>query len=251
MKIVIVMPTYNEVKNIGMMIDILAGQKFSELKPAEMQLLIVDSASPDGTADIVRQKMISYPNVYLLEGESRGLGDAYIKGFKYAMLQLHADAVVEMDADFQHDPEYLDSMIATFSNGADYVIGSRYMPGGSLPSGWSRFRRVISSLGNDFARYFLSVTHLHDLTTGYKLTRIKGVMDRIDLDNLMVLHGFAYKVDLLYQIIHLSKTVVEIPIHFRERKHGESKFDIRELIETLRVVVNLRGRAVSERVKNQ
>ncbi len=251
MKIVIVMPTYNEAMNIGRMIDILAGQKFSELQPVQMQLLVVDNDSQDGTADIVREKRRSFPAVHLLIGRTKGLGNAYIEGFKHAMHRLHADAVIEMDADFQHDPDYLNSMIAAFLGGADYIIGSRYIPGGSIPSGWAWYRKAASCFGNIFARYVLGLTHLHDLTTGFRLTRIKGVLDTIDLDNIMAPERFAYKVDLLYKTVRISKKTIEIPIQFKERKLEQSKFNFKELFATYNVVVSLRLTEVGKRLKRQ
>ncbi len=251
MNIVIVMPTHNEAMNIGRMIDVLAGQKFLELQPARMQLLVVDSNSSDDTANIVRRKIEAFPAVHLLSGNDRGLGNSYIKGFKYAMHRLHADAIIEMDADFQHDPEDLHAMVTAFTEGADYVIGSRYTPGSSIPSGWSWYRKTLSCFGNRFASHLLGIPHLHDLTTGFRLTRIQGVLNTIDLDNLMALERFAYKVDLLYKTVHISQNTIEIPIHFKERVREQSKFEFKELIVTFWVVVILCSKKVENRFKKR
>ena len=240
MRIVIIMPTYNESENIGEMIDALRKRYFVKNKKLEIFLLVVDDNSPDGTADIVKQKMQQCPQIYLLCGKKKGLGYAYVKGMKFAMKELNADAVIEMDADFQHDPSYVEKIVMEFINGADYVIGSRYIEGGSVPIGWAFYRRAISRYGNLFAKYVLGLHNVSDLTTGFRLTRVKGVLEKIDLDNLMELHRFAFKVDLMYKTLFLSKKTIEVPIHFLERVKEKSKFNLVELIATYKVVVLLR-----------
>src|SRR3972149_9156106 len=122
-KIVIVMPTYNEAENVGRMIDELFEKEFPQIKNAEMHLLIVDDNSPDGTGKIVEEGRQKYPNLHLLTGEKQGLGWAYIRGFKYAMEKGNADAVMEMDADFQHPPRFVKDMVMAYLDGAEYVIG--------------------------------------------------------------------------------------------------------------------------------
>ena len=120
------------------------------------------------------------------------------------MKEFNADAVLEMDGDFQHPTRFIKPMVDTFLAGADYCIGSRYVKGGSIPKEWQFSRRAVSYLGNLFIRLVLLRPSLHDLTTGFRLSREK-VLDQIDLPNLMELNRFAYKVDLLYQSIKLSK----------------------------------------------
>ncbi len=133
--IVIVMPTYNESSCISEMIETLMKVTFPGVQ-AEMHLLIVDDSSPDGTGQIVRDKMGLYPHLHLLTGKKEGLGWAYVRGINHAIKELHADAVIEMDADFQHDPLYIPEMVRRFHVGFDYVIGSRYTKrGGVLPHG--------------------------------------------------------------------------------------------------------------------
>lgn len=239
-KVVIVMPAYNEAENIGRMIDALLKVYFPQIKEAEMHLLVVDDNSPDGTGDVVRREMAKYKNLHLLQGKKQGLGWAYIRGFRYAMNELHADAVIEMDADFQHNPIYVRPLVKAFVNGADYVIGSRYVKGGSIPKEWALHRKAVSFLGNLFARVILLLPQLHDVTTGFRLTRVKGVLDQIDLENIMALDRFAYKVDLLFKSHKLSKKTREVPIAFAPRVREKSKFDMKELIETYKVVITLR-----------
>lgn len=248
-KVVIVMPTYNERDNIARMIEVLFEQVFPKIKDTEMHLLVVDDNSPDDTGEVVREKSKKYEKLHLTTGEKQGLGMAYVRGMKYAMKKLNADAVMEMDADFQHDPKYIEDMVRVFSEGADYVIGSRYIKGGSIPAEWEIYRKAISYFGNLFARVVLWLPKVHDTTTGFRLTRVRGVLDKIDLDNLMELHRFAFKVDLLFQSVKNADKVVEVPIHFAPRKKEKSKFSMAEMIATYKVVVFLRLKASQRFIK--
>ena len=185
MKVVVIMPAYNEAENIGPMIEELFGKEFPQIKSVEMHLLVVDDFSPDGTGDIVKKYQSKYPNLHLLQKQKEGLGWAYIRGMQYAMFKLGADAVMEMDADFQHPPRFVKDMVAAYLNGADYVIGSRYIKGGSIPKEWAFSRKFVSYFGNLFIRLALLKPKIHDLTTGFRLTRVKGVLDQIVLVHLM------------------------------------------------------------------
>ncbi len=238
-KIVIIMPLYNEAKNMSRMIKELFMIEFPKIQKAEMHLLVVDDNSPDGTGEIVKKAMEKHKNLHLVTGEKEGLGMAYIRGMKYAMKKLNADAVMEMDSDFQHPPAFVAPMVKAYIEGADYAIGSRYIPGGSIPEEWPFFRKAISFFGNLFIRIVLMKPKLHDLTTGFRLTKVKGVLDKIDLDNLMEPHRFAYKVDLLYQSVKNAKKVVEVPLQFASRKQEKSKFDTKEMIATFKVAIIL------------
>lgn len=239
-KIVIVMPAYNEATNIGTMIDELFTDIFPKIKNAEMHLLIVDDFSPDGTGEIVKKYQLKYkPNLHLIQKKKEGLGWAYVKGFRYAMDRLSADAVMEMDADFQHPPEFVIPMVAAYLNGADYCIGSRYIKGGSVPKSWGLFRQLISYFGNLFIRLVLLKPQFHDMTTGFRLTRVKGVMDKIDLENLMELKMFAHKVDLFYRTSKIAKNIVEVPLSFAARTKDISKFNTKEMIASFKLAIIL------------
>jgi len=237
--IVVIIPTYNEAKNIGRMIDELVGVQFPKIGGVDMHLLVVDDNSPDGTGDVVRDKMKKFKHVHLVTGEKQGLGMAYIRGMKHAVKNLKADAVMEMDADFQHPPRFVKPMVAAYLDGAEYVIGSRYIPGGSVPKEWATTRKAISFFGNLFIRLVLVKPRLHDLTTGFRLTKVKGVLDKIELDNLMELNRFAYKVDLLYQSIKNAKVVKEVPLEFAARTEETSKFSMQEMVSTFKVAIIL------------
>ena len=236
-KVVIVMPTFNEAENIEPMIEELLGNEFPKIDRAEMHLLVVDASSPDGTGKIVEEKMKKYENLHLLSKEKGGLGADYVAGFKYAVDKLSADAVMEMDADFQHPPRFVKPMVDAYLAGGEYVIGSRYIPGGSVPKEWALTRRMVSFFGNLFIRIVLLKPKIHDLTTGF--TKVKGVLDKIDLDNIMEPRRFAYKVDLLYQSIKNAKKVVEVPLQFAPRTKEQSKFDTKEMIATFKVAIIL------------
>ncbi len=242
-KIVIVMPTYKEKENIEKMIPELFEKQFPSIKDAEMHLLIVNDlpygGPDDGTGYVVRKYMSKYSRLHILEGKKEGLGWAYVRGIKYAVNKLQADAIIEMDADFQHPPRFVRPMVEAYLGGADYVIGSRYIKGGSVPSEWAVHRKAISFFGNLFIRIVLLKPSIHDLTTGFRLTRVKGVLDKIKLENLMELTRFAYKVDLLYQSIKNSKKVVEVPLEFAPRAQESSKFSMKEMLATFKVAIIL------------
>jgi dolichol-phosphate mannosyltransferase len=239
-KVVVVMPAWNEADNIKSMIEELVDKEFPKIEGAEMHLLIVDNRSKDETATIVEEASKTRSNVHIIQqGDKSGLGWAYIAGFKHAVSNLGADAVMEMDADFQHPPRFVKPMVEAYLNGADYVIGSRYIPGGSIPKEWAFFRKFVSFAGNLFIRLVLLKPKIHDLTTGFRLTRVKGVLEKMDLDNLMEPGRFAHKVDLMYQATKNAKKVVEVPLEFASRTKEKSKFNTKEMIATFKVAIIL------------
>ena len=238
-KVVIVMAAWNEAENIKRMIDVLFDDVFPKID-AEMHLLVADNNSTDGMTQLVEEEMEKRKNLHIVQqGEKKGLGNAYIAGFKYAVAKLGADAVMEMDADGQHPPQFVKPMVDAYLNGAEYVIGSRYIPGGSIPKEWAFFRKFVSFFGNLYIRLVLLKPSIHDLTTGFRLTKVKGVLDKIELDNLMEKERFAYKVDLLYQSIKNAKKTVEVPLEFKPRTTDKSKFNTKETIATLKVATVL------------
>jgi len=238
------MPTYKEKDNIERMITELFEKEFPKIRNVSMHLLVVndlpsDGGPDDGTGDIVKKYAKKFDNLHIIEDKKQGLGWAYVRGMKYAMERLHADAVMEMDADFQHPPRFVAPMVAAYLDGADYAIGSRYIKGGSVPKEWAMHRKAVSFFGNLFIRIALVKPKIHDLTTGFRLTRVKGVLDKIKLNELMELSRFAYKVDLLYQSIKNSKKVVEVPLEFAPRTEEVSKFSMQEMVSTFKVAIIL------------
>lgn len=226
-KVVIILPTYNERDNIGRMIDAL--QEQSQGFGHEMHILVVDDSSPDGTADVVRLKQITYPNVHLLLGQKAGLGAAYIRGMVHAMDQLHADVVFEMDADFSHKPEDVPRLMAAIDQGADFVIGSRYVKGGSIPKEWGLMRRLNSLGGNIVGRYVAGLYRIHDCTAGFRAIKT-SLLRKVEFDELRV-QGYAFQVALLHEAVSLEAKIEEIPVEFIDRTAGESKLGISDIIE--------------------
>lgn len=237
-KVVICLVALNEASNIKEMIRVLTKEEFPKID-AEMSILVIDNHSTDGMTEIVEEISKTNKNVHIIQQQNKGLGWAYVSGFQYAMNELRADAVLEMDADFQHPPKFVKPMVDAYIAGADYCIGSRYIKGGSIPKEWAFHRKAVSYFGNLFIRLVLLKPGIHDLTTGFRLSRVKGVLDQIDLPNLMELNRFAYKVDLLYQCLKNSKKTVEVPLEFETREKDVSKFNPKEMISTFKVAVIL------------
>lgn len=248
MKIVVIIPTYNEANAIGRLIDALQGE-FRRVSRHDLGILVVDGNSPDGTADVVRDAVRRAPNVSLLvEEKKRGLGAAYLMGMRYAAEELHADAVMEFDGDFQHDPKDVPRLIAEFDNGYDYVIGSRYVPGGTVPKTWSRYKRFLSRVGGSwFTRVLLRIP-VRDSTSGFRLSRVAPFFKHLPLDETRILSKrHAYKVHLLYEMIRAGAKVKEVPIAFLERAGGSSKSTAEDIMETLKVLFALRFRRRTKR----
>ena len=227
MKIIIIIPTYNERENIGALINALQAE-FTNI-PHNMNILVVDDNSPDKTSEIVKAEMQKYPNVFLITGKKQGLGAAYIRGMKYAVDQLNADSVMEMDADFSHKPEDVSRLISALDAGADFAIGSRYIKGGSIPATWGIMRKMISKGGNIFARYIAGLNKIKDCTAGFRAIR-SSVIRNINMDNLKV-QGYAFQMALLHRAIMGRAIVKEIPVNFVDRVEGKSKIGLSDIVE--------------------
>ncbi len=227
MKIVIVLPTYNENGNISLLLDALFGL-FPSLGH-EMHVLVVDDRSPDGTGETVSAMMGTRPRLHLLTGEKRGLGNAYIRGIRYALDILEADAVMEMDADFSHDPKDIPKLIGALADGADFVIGSRYVPGGSIPGTWGILRILISKWGNVLARHVVGLADVRDCTAGFRAIS-STLLRRIDF-GLLDVRGYSFQVTLLNQAMINRASIREIPVHFGDRTRGETKLSFFDILE--------------------
>jgi len=240
-KIVIIIPTYNEKENAGRMIDVLEEEIFPKIKNNQMEILVVDDKSPDGTADVVRQKMKEFENITLSLGDKEGLGAAYKRGMQYAMEKMGAGAVIEFDADFQHDPKYIIDLVDKFNEGYDYVIGSRFIKGGSYPQEWSFYRKFLTKYGGLFSRivlFFPNINKVKDVSTGLKLTRVKNILEKVDFSKIA--NDFVYKTQILYQIVNMGAKVIEIPLQFKLRERGETKMGFETVIGTFRAIILLR-----------
>ena len=227
MKIVIIVPTYNEAGNILRLVEALRAQALSVSH--EMHVLVVDDNSPDGTGKLVREAMQRDARLHLLSGEKTGLGAAYVRGMQYAMDELAADVVFEMDADFSHKPSDIPRLLAGIEEGADFVIGSRYVPGGSIPDNWALHRRLISRFGNILTRYLVGLRAVHDCTAGFRAIRT-SLLRKTGLADLGV-QGYAFQVALLHEAILNKAIVKEIPVDFVDRTRGSSKLGLRDIGE--------------------
>jgi len=233
MKLVIIIPTYNERENIQKLIpQIQLAIKDLEHK---VSILVVDDASPDGTGKLVKNMQKKSKKIFLVTGEKKGLGNAYIRGIKYAIEDLVAEVIVEMDADFSHNPNDIPRLINKIEEGADFVIGSRYVKGGKI-SNWSGSRRLISSWGNRFARYFLGISDVTDCTSGFRAIKAT-CLRKIDF-NLIKESGYSFQVRLLYEAKILRVQIKEVPINFVDRRSGETKLGSWDIIEF--IVMSLR-----------
>jgi dolichol-phosphate mannosyltransferase len=227
----VVLPTYNEADNlVGISAAILAALPGATL-------LVVDDGSPDGTGALADGLASKDPRVRVCHRAAKqGLGRAYLEGFRIALAG-GASAVVQMDADWSHDPKALPSLIAPIGAGtADLVIGSRYTKGGGVQD-WGIVRRIISRGGSTFARIVLSLRP-HDLTGGFKAwraTTLAGVPF-----NGVRAGGYVFQIEMTYRASRLGARVVEVPILFRDRRVGQSKMSRRIVVEALVVVVSLR-----------
>lgn len=237
MKIVIILPTYNEKDNISRMIPLLEEDVLPKIKNHDVRLLVVDDNSPDGTADVVKEFMKKWKNIELLSGDKKGLGAAYVRGMRYAMDTINADAVMEFDSDFQHNPHDIPRLVEGMDEGADYVIGSRYIEGGSIPKEWGIDRKFLSVFGSLFTRLVWLNFRIHDMTSGFKLTKT-SLLRKVDLDHLFS-YQFAYKMHILHDVVALGAKVKEVPIKFLEREKGASKISQKDQFDSLYVVLKL------------
>ena len=227
MKVIIIIPTFNERENVGVLLDALE-REFEALKH-EMNVLVVDDSSPDGTADLVIARQQTTPWLHLNTGQKAGLGAAYIRGMDHAINTLGADVIFEMDADLSHKPEDVPRLLAAIEEGADFVIGSRYVVGGSIPHQWSLGRRLNSRVGNIVARYVAGIQQVRDCTAGFRAIRA-SVLRRIDMSGLRV-RGYAFQVALLHRAVSVGAKVKEIPVDFVDRTIGESKLGLDDILE--------------------
>ncbi|MCW2836506.1 MAG: Dolichyl-phosphate beta-D-mannosyltransferase [Marmoricola sp.] len=218
-----VVPTYNEALNLELIVE-----RLRRAQP-EVDVLVVDDGSPDGTGAIADRLAASDPRVSVLHrAHKEGLGAAYLHGFRVA-LERGYDVIGEMDADGSHQPEELDEMLRALRE-ADLVIGSRWVPGGSIVN-WPRHRELLSRGGNLYTRMLLGIP-VRDATAGYRLFR-RTTLERIQLDQIDSL-GYVFQADLAYRTVREGLRVVEVPIEFVERVRGDSKMSRSVATESLR-----------------
>lgn len=228
MKTFIVIPTFNEAENLPLMVD-----RLFQLGIDDLNIYIVDDNSPDGTGRIADSLKDRYPdNIAVLHREGKqGLGTAYIQGFKLC-LDLGAEAIVQMDADFSHNPDKIKPLLDNLKD-YDLVLGSRYVSGGSLDESWAAWRKSLSSFGNFYARLILGLPIL-DVTGGFRAWR-RDTLLGIPLERVGS-QGYAFQVEMAYITYCLGYKIKEIPIYFAERERGDSKMSLGIQIEAAKRV---------------
>lgn len=235
-KVVIIIPTYNEAMVIQDTINAVfkATQSIANF---DVHVLIFDSASTDDTQKIVKNLAIDNPRLHLkTELKKSGLGSAYLQAMHYALNELAADIVFEFDADLSHNPKYIEPMLETIKT-CDVVVGSRYVPGGSIPSDWGWHRKLMSVLGNWIARLALTTIY-KDFTSGFRATR-RQVLNKV-LPKQFLSSQYAYKIQLLWLLHQYKAKIREYPIEFVDRQKGFSKLPANSIIDSLRVLFILR-----------
>lgn len=229
----ILLPTYNERQNLSQLIP----QVYRQLPGCHV--LVIDDGSPDGTAELV-QSLIDgqYSGQLFLmnRGEKLGLGTAYIAGFKWALARSY-QFVLQMDADFSHAPKYLPELYKVALDGADLVLGSRYVPGGGVEN-WPLTRRLISRFGSVYARFWLKLP-VQDVTGGFKFFK-RAVLESLKLDEVKS-NGYSFQIEITYITWRLGFKIKEVPIIFADRVDGESKMSRAIAIEAMRRVPKLKG----------
>ena len=231
MKVVIILPTYNEKGNIERLIPILEKDVFPKIKKHDMNILVVDDNSPDGTGDEVRKLMSKWENIKLNRAVKQGLGAAYIRGMTFAIEKMNADIMFEMDADFFHDPKKIPEFLEKIEEGYDMVIGSRYSHGGSIPGNWGLHRKVFSIFGNFLVKTILMRFWIHDWTGGFRALKKEVFLK--ERSKLKLFKGYTFQVAFLHLAIRDGYKVAEVPFLAKDRTLGRSK------IAPLEYIINL------------
>ena len=240
-RLVLCLPTYNEIQNLEPMVRAL-GEVF-EREALDGRVLVIDDASPDGTGELADRLAAELPYVEVLHRASKqGLGPAYIAGFRRALAE-GAELIMEMDCDFSHDPDDVPRLVRAASR-ADLAIGSRYVPGGRVEN-WGAVRRVVSRAGSVYARLVLGIG-VRDLTGGFKCYR-RVVLETIDLDSVSSL-GYTFQVETTFRALRAGFKIEEVPIAFSDREVGGSKMTRRIVAEAVWRIPALRFAAMRGRL---
>jgi dolichol-phosphate mannosyltransferase len=247
MRVVNIIPTYNEKDNIGKMLTALEKIAIKH-KRYDFCHLVVDDKSPDGTAVIVKKRQEKNKNVYLLSGNRVGLGEALFRGYDYAISKLNADVVIPNDCDFSFNPKHIPELLKKIDEGYDIVIASRHV-GDGTSEGWTLFRRLNHFVANEFfAWHVAGVKEAHDHNGNFKAVRVKKVLDQINFKKIKV-KGFGFQVYLYYELSKLTSKFFEIPVTFVFRTIGESKVSfnpkyfktyIRDVLEYIKLCIAIR-----------
>ncbi len=235
----IAIPTYNEITNVDKLLKKLFEQS-NNISGLDVTVLIIDDDSPDGTANLVQKLSKIYKSktfrIKILSRKTKGgLGRAYIAGFK-KLMDMNVDYIIQMDADLSHDPSYLTSFIVAAKKNHDFIVGSRYILGGSTPD-WSVLRRTLSKNGNLYARLILG-NKISDYTGGFNMYST-DLLKKIN-PGLITSNGYGFLIELKYKATLTAKNIKEIPIEFRDRVNGKSKLPKSTMIKNLILVIIIR-----------
>lgn len=238
---VVIIPTYNERGNIEKTIDALLAV-FTKIKDWKMSILVVDDTSPDKTYELVEEIGKKHKQVKLLINKKKaGLGGAYLKGMEHAFNSMDADVVFEFDADLSHDPTKIPLFLDSIDAGSDMVLGSRYVPGGSIPADWGIHRKFLSKAGNMVIMTVLTDFRIKDWTSGYRAITKKvyeAVHPLVESDQFS---GYTFQIGFLYHAVRKGfKINPNIPYHFIDRTIGESKMGPEYLIKPLEFIFKMR-----------
>jgi dolichol-phosphate mannosyltransferase len=226
MRVLVVLPTYNESENIDNVLRRIRGAM------PDAGILVVDDGSPDGTADQAELLGKELGGIEVLRRVAKsGLGSAYRAGFEIGMDQ-GWDAMVEMDADLSHDPDALPQLVAPLAQGYDLVIGSRYVPGGSIPD-WTWHRQLLSRGGNVYAAALLGLD-VTDSTSGFRAYRA-SILQALDLASIRA-EGYGFQIEMVFQVREHGGQVTEVPIRFVDRTVGQSKMSMAIVVEAFGLV---------------
>ncbi len=226
MRTLVIVPTHNEASNITELLE-----QVRAVVP-DADVMVIDDVSTDGTRDLVRAAADRWGQITLVERDRKaGLGDAYRHGFRLGLAEGY-EVLVEIDADHSHDPAMLPMMLGLSGHGVGLVIGSRYIPGGSV-AGWTAYRTWLSRWGNRYAAIMLGLA-INDATAGYRAYSA-SVLKRIDLDAIRA-DGYGFQIEMTYRAIRAGASIVEVPILFRDRVAGASKMHRRIVVEAFGLV---------------
>jgi dolichol-phosphate mannosyltransferase len=229
----VIIPTYNEAGNIKKTVEKLQSV-FEKVSDWKMQILVVDDSSPDKTYEIVKKLQTIHSNVHLLlNKEKGGLGAAYLKGMKHAYGELNSDIVFEFDADLSHNPQKIPDFLKKIDEGYDLVIGSRYIPGGSIPKDWGLHRKFLSKVGNIVIKAILTNFTISDWTTGYRAIT-KETFEKISPEMVdQRFSGYTFQIGFLYKAVQKKLKIAEVPFHFKDRTIGKSKIGPEYIVNNL------------------
>ena len=244
-KICFVLPTYNEEENIENIIQQILKEEKNQSKHT-FSILVVDDNSTDETQAIVRRYTSLNSKVHLVTGQKKGLGDAYKRGFNYALNDLQADLIFQMDSDGQHDTSLIPHFVSSIEEGRDVVIGSRFVEGATTPD-FSFSRLIMSKVGNLLVRYVGGITQVKDCTSGYRAIRA-SYLKELDFSYLST-RGYSFQSSLICDLAWRGANISEIPIEFSSRQGGDSKLALRDQIEFLLNIPRLGFRNLEDFMK--